>query len=402
MCPNCRASLASSRSRGTRSTPAAGITITPAEIPGGADGQTGQRVGITGFAPHPCRASCRIARPQGTLRVQKRTPSSVDIRGNAPIDPEWYSQIATSGWQQRWLENFTANQAGGSAEEDLVQDGWTDLSRRIRARIMDLPREQRTPPNMLAAFEDSDFEKMEEIRARVDTIVGDRETAARLKAWYRQLCKRPCFHDAYLQAFNTPGTHLVDTDGKGVERITENGIVVAGREYKLDCIIYASGFEVGTEYKRRAGFDLIGRGGVRLSNHWASGMRTKHGIHVHGFPNAFFVQPTQGANLISNVPHNLTEAARTIALMVRHAQTNGFKEIEVTKEAEDRWVELLLTGAGRMIGSPDCTPGYYNNEGREPGPAAKLNVGHPAGPLAYFKYIEGWRNSGQFEGVRFR
>ena len=117
---------------------------------------------------------------------------------------------------------------------------------------------------MLAAFEDSDFEKMEEIRARVDTIVEDRETAAKLKAWYRQLCKRPCFHDEYLQAFNTPGTHLVDTDGKGVERITENGVVVAGREYKLDCIIYASGFEVGTEYKRRAGFDLTGRGGVKL------------------------------------------------------------------------------------------------------------------------------------------
>ena len=85
---------------------------------------------------------------------------------------------------------------------------------------------------MLAAFEDSDFEKMEEIRARVDAIVRDRETAAKLKAWYRQLCKRPCFHDEYLQAFNTPGTHLVDTDGKGVERITENGVVVAGKEYR--------------------------------------------------------------------------------------------------------------------------------------------------------------------------
>ena len=114
---------------------------------------------------------------------------------------------------------------------------------------MQLPREQRIPQNMLAAFEDSDFEKMEEIRARVDTIVRDRETAAKLKAWYRQLCKRPCFHDSYLQAFNTPGTHLIDTDGKGVERITENGIVVAGKEYPLDCIIYASGFEVGTEYQ---------------------------------------------------------------------------------------------------------------------------------------------------------
>ena len=155
--------------------------------------------------------------------------------------------------------------------------------------------------------------------------------------------------------------------------------MVAGKEYKLDCIIYASGFEVGTEYKRRAGFDLTGRGGVKLSDHWASGMRTKHGIHVHGFPNAFFVQPTQGADLISNVPHNLTEAAKTIALMIRHAQTNGFKEIEVTKEAEDRWVELLLTGAGRMIGSPDCTPGY-DNEGRELGPGDQAECRPSGGP----------------------
>jgi hypothetical protein len=114
------------------------------------------------------------------------------------------------------------------------------------------------------------------------------------------------------------------------------------------------------------------------------------------------VQPTQGANLISNVPHNLTEAARTIAMMVRHALDNGFREIEVSKQAEDGWIELLLTGAGMMIGSPDCTPGYYNNEGREPGPAARLNVGHPAGALAYFQYIDAWRNTGQFEGLQFR
>jgi cyclohexanone monooxygenase len=365
-------------------------------------GLADKRVGIIGTGATSVQCVPHLARATKELYVFQRTPSSVDIRDNAPIDPDWFSTIASPGWQLRWLENFTANQAGGNPEEDLVQDGWTDLSRRIRARIQLLPREQRTVANMRAAFEDSDFEKMEEIRNRVDTIVGDRETAAKLKAWYGQLCKRPCFHDSYLQAFNTPGTHLVDTDGKGVEKITADGIVVAGKEYRLDCIIYASGFEVGTEYKRRAGFDMAGRGGIKLSEHWAEGMRSKHGIHVHGFPNAFFVQPTQGANLISNVPHNLTDSAKTIAVLVKHARDNGFKEIEVTREAEDKWVELLLTGVGRMIGGPDCTPGYYNNEGREPGPAARLNVGHPAGALAYFNYIDEWRNSGQFEGLQFR
>jgi cyclohexanone monooxygenase len=361
-----------------------------------------KRVALIGTGATAVQCVPHLARDSGALWVFQRTPSSVDVRGNAPIDPAWFAGIASKGWQQRWLENFTDNQAGGRAEVDFVQDGWTDLSRRIRARVMRLPREQMTPPNMLAAFEDSDYEKMEEIRARVDAIVQDHDTARKLKAWYRQLCKRPCFHDEYLQAFNRPNTTLVDTDGKGVERISERGVVAVGVEYPVDCIIYASGFEVGTEYKRRAGFDLTGRAGLKLSQHWAQGMRTKHGIHAHGFPNAFIVQPTQGANLISNVPHNLTEAGKTIAAIVRHALDAKAREVEVTQEAEDAWLALLLSGPGMLIGSQDCTPGYYNNEGRDPGPSAKLNVGYPLGASAYFRYLDEWRGSGRFEGLEFR
>ncbi len=366
-------------------------------------GLADKRVAIIGTGATSVQAVPHLARAAKALYVIQRTPSSVDVRANAPIDPEWFSEIATPGWQQRWLENFTANQGPGGAEtEDLVKDGWTDLSRRIRAKIFSLPPERMTPANMLAAYEDSDFEKMEEIRSRVDAIVADPGTAQNLKAWYRQLCKRPCFHDAYLQAFNAPNTQLVDTEGKGVERITETGVVVNGREYEVDCIIYASGFEVGTEYKRRAGFDMVGRDGLKLSDAWSEGMKSKHGIHVHGFPNAFFVQPTQGANLISNVPHNLTEAGKTIAIIVKHARAQGAKTVEVTKEAQDAWITLLRSGVGPMLGSPDCTPGYYNNEGRDPGPAAALNVGYPLGASAYFKYLDGWRSAGDFDGLAFR
>jgi len=360
-----------------------------------------KRVAIIGTGATAVQCVPHLAQSTHTLYVIQRTPSSVDVRDNRPTDPEWFKTIATPGWQQRWLENFTANQTGGTEAEDLVKDGWTDLSRRIRSKIQALPVEKRTPALMMAAFEDSDFEKMEEIRDRVDSIVKDHETAQHLKAWYRQLCKRPCFHDEYLQAFNTPGTHLIDTDGKGVEKITERGVVVAGTEYEVDCIIYASGFEVGTEYTRRTGYDVVGRDGVKLSEYWAEGMRTKHGIHVHHFPNMFIVQPTQGANLISNVPHNLTESGKTIATVVRHALDKGYSRVELTQEAEDAWIELLMTGPGRMIGSPDCTPGYYNNEGQEPGPAARYHVGYPAGAMAFFKYIEAWRSSGDFEGLDF-
>ncbi|NUT45107.1 MAG: NAD(P)/FAD-dependent oxidoreductase [Thermoactinospora sp.] len=362
-----------------------------------------KRVAVIGTGATAVQCVPHLARACAELYVFQRTPSSVDVRDNRPTDPAWFAEIATPGWQQRWLENFTGNQTGGLAEEDLVMDGWTDIARRVRARIMALPPEDLTPEKMAQAYEESDFEKMEEIRARVDSIVRDPETARGLKAWYRQLCKRPCFHDEYLQAFNVPGTHLVDTDGRGVERITERGVVAAGVEYEVDCVIYASGFEVTTDYTRRAGYEVTGRDGVTLTGRWAGGMRTLHGIHAHGFPNAFIVQPTQGANLISNIPHNLTEAGRTIAMTLKHALDHGYDEVEVAKEAEDAWIELLLSGPGSILGAAaDCTPGYYNNEGRDAGMKGRLNIGYPQGAMAYFAYIDGWRTSGAFEGLEFR
>jgi cyclohexanone monooxygenase len=364
-----------------------------------------KRVGIIGTGATAVQCVPHLAKACKELFVFQRTPSSVDERNNHPIDPDWFAEIATEGWQLRWLENFTMNQAGGGADEDYVQDGWTALSHMYRDKIRSLKPEEFTPAKMAEAMEDVDFEKMEQIRHRCNEIVQDPNTAEGLKAWYRQLCKRPCFHDEYLQGFNEPGTHLIDTEGKGVERITENAVVVAGKEYEVDCIIYASGFEVGTDQTRRNGFDVAGRDGVKMSDYWSEGMRTKHGINVHGFPNLFIVQPTQGAALISNVPHNLTESGKTIAMMVSHAQATGNSQIEVSKEAEDAWLELLLSGAGRgggVLGSPDCTPGYYNNEGQPRGEGAQLAVGYPQGPMAFFRYLDEWRNSGEFDGIEFR
>jgi len=367
-----------------------------------------KRVGIIGTGATAVQCIPHLARACGELFVFQRTPSSIDVRNNHEIDPEWFDRLEP-GWQQKWLMNFTTLQTGGFADEDLVKDGWTDISQRIRDRVIEAMSSggEFGPEVIQRAFEDSDDEKMNEIRARVDAVVEDEATAQALKPWYRQLCKRPCFHDDYLDAYNTPTVHLVDTDGRGVESIDETGVVVAGEHYDLDCIIYASGFEVGTDYARRSGYDAVGRGGLKLSEHWASGMRSMHGIHVHGFPNLFVVGLNQGANLISNIPHNLTEAGETIAAIVAHAEDNGVDEVEVTEAGESAWVEMLQSAGGGVMrsifGNPDCTPGYYNNEGQPITDEALLNMsGYPSGPVAYFQYIDRWRSSGAFEGLDFR
>ena len=359
-----------------------------------------KRVGIIGTGATAVQCIPHLAASAGELFVFQRTPSSIDIRNNSDTDPEWFATLEP-GWQQEWLLNFTTLQTGGFADEDLVKDGWTDISQRIRDKAIE--NGDFSEEGLLKAYHDSDDEKMVEIRARVDALIEDPEVAERLKPWYRQLCKRPCFHDEYLDSFNRDSVHLIDTDGKGVERIDATGVVAAGEHYELDVLIYASGFEVGTSYERRSGFDTTGRDGATLSQRWADGMVSLHGIHVRDFPNLFVVGPNQGANLISNVPHNLTERGLTIASILRHAEGVGAAEIEVTQEAQDAWIEMLEAG-GRSFGNdPSCTPGYYNNEGKTDEVTGRRNfLGYPDGPVAYFDYIASWRSSGDFEGLEFR
>ncbi|MEL6692830.1 MAG: NAD(P)/FAD-dependent oxidoreductase [Pseudomonadota bacterium] len=360
-----------------------------------------KRVAIIGTGATAVQAVPHLAKATKELLVFQRTPSSIDVRNNEPIDPDWFDSIATPGWQKRWFDNFVDNQSQGFPEEDYVMDGWTELSRRIREKVRQLPPTQWTPDSLLQAFEDADFEKMEEIRQRCETVVEDDKTAEELKAWYRQLCKRPCFHDQYLQAFNEPGTQLVHTDGQGVSEITETGLIANGKEYEVDCIVYASGFEVGSEYTERAGFDPVGRDGLSLSKAWEDGMRTLHGVHVNGFPNAFIVQPSQAANLISNVPHNIVDHADTISTIVAHAESREFRTIEPSQEAQDAWVEMVLSGQGMLIGNTECTPGYYNNEGAGLTEKNRHGLGHPGGAKAYFAHIAAWRESGEFKGLDF-
>jgi len=363
-----------------------------------------RRVGIIGTGATAVQCIPSLGRDAGELYVFQRTPSSIDVRNNHDIDPAWFKALG-EGWQERWLTNFVTLQTGGFADEDLVMDGWTDITLRIRSRMMQLMAggEAPSPELLTRAYEESDDEKMAEIRARVDAIVDDEATAEALKPWYRQLCKRPCFHDEYLQTFNRPNVHLVDTDGRGVTRIDATGAWVGDRHVELDCIIFASGFEVGTPLARRAGFETVGRAGETLSAHWADGMRTKHGMHVHGFPNLFIVQPNQGANLISNVTHNFVEAGRTIAAVIRHALDAGADEVEVTDTAENEWIALLEGTTRGFLGNPECTPGYYNNEGRPIGRRERLNgSGFPDGSAAFFRYIDEWRTSGRFDGLEFR
>ncbi len=367
---------------------------------GNLTGLEGKRVGIIGTGATAVQSVPHLAENAEQLYVFQRTPSSIDVRGNKPTEPAWANSLEP-GWQDHRMKNFNTLVSGGVTDEDLVNDGWTDIIGNLIAISRSRKSENLTMEEMGARMELADFQKMEQIRSRVDELVEDSATAEALKPYYRQFCKRPCFHDDYLPSFNRPNVKLVDTQGRGVERITEKGIVVDGQEYEIDCLILATGFEVGTSYNRRAGYEIIGRKGQTLSEKWANGMRTFHGFQTNGFPNCYFMGVTQGG-FTANFPHLLNEQSVHIAYMISHGMNNNVHCMEATEEAEDQWVDTIKQMAiFSKSFLESCTPGYYNNEGK-PGQGNSLIGGqYGGGPVAFFKILQDWREEGSLQGLTF-
>jgi cyclohexanone monooxygenase len=328
------------------------------------------------------------------LYVFQRTPSTINERNNRVTDPDWVKAL-DAGWQTRRMQNFNILVTGGHQDEDMVSDAWTDVFHNLQAFLKTEANEHEDPA---AVLELADFTKMESLRARIDDVIADHATAEALKPWYRLHCKRPCFSDNYLPTFNRPNVTLVDTGGQGVREITPRGVLVDGHEYELDCLVFATGFEVGTSYTRRQGYETTGRNGRLLSEKWADGVISMHGFFTHDFPNLLLMGVTQ-TGITPNVPHMLRKQAEHIAFVVDRCLTEGIETIEATEEAEQAWGREMREHARTSAAFREsCTPGYINNEGQDsPHAIALSNYG--LGPEAFFRVLQEWRDRGDLSGL---
>ncbi len=363
-----------------------------------------KRVAVIGTGATAIQCVPFIGEHAKELYVFQRTPSSVDLRGNKPTDADWYEALEP-GWQRARRENFAAVLTGQNLTEDLVADGWTDIARRIGISLLsrgdesgDLDMEE-----IMLRAEIADFEKMNEIRARVDdSVQEDFDAAEALKPWYRQFCKRPCFNDEFLETFNRDNVRLVDVaDAKGVEAITDDAVIANGERFEVDCIIYATGFEITTSPHRRVDFDTIGRDGQSLYDHWADGFRTLHGLASHGFPNWFTIGINQNG-LSPNMTAMFDDQAVHVAYVIDTVQSRGHQSVEVTAEAEAEWVDEItkLAGTGAAAFLEECTPGYYNREGR--GVRGNMqNSPYAPGINAFNALLASWRENDDLDGMTF-
>lgn len=355
-----------------------------------------KRVGFVGTGATALQCIPPLGHSAKHLYLLQRTPSTVGIRNNRPVNSQAVARFEP-GWQKRWRENFTKINFGAPVEEDLIGDGWTDLFSELLAS----PRYKGLSGEALQLEMDRvDFEKMEKIRQRINSIVKDPDTAELLKPYYNYLCKRPGFHDEYLHAFNLPNVTLIDTQGAGIERVFEDGVVAGGQKYELDCLIFGTGFETEVTGRLRLLFEVTGKNGLSLMEKWKDGLATLHGLTTGGFPNLFLIPGFNSQAVVTpNVVHMILEYAEHIAFIAKAVRDGDADVFEVTKEAEDEWVRTIIDRRiDRTAFLEACTPGRNNYEGNITARPIQNTV-FGGGPVEYFEILKTWRETGKLPGL---
>ncbi|MGO9267043.1 MAG: flavin-containing monooxygenase [Candidatus Binataceae bacterium] len=307
---------------------------TKADLSGLAD----KVVGIIGTGASAVQAIPRLGAAAKELYVFQRTPSSIDIKDDWETDQKWAAKLHP-GWQAK-------RRAEARQEPELTEKQKAELA-------------AMSPEEKVRRQENANINYMMRIHKRIEEIVEDKATAEALKPWYMFMCKRPCFDNYYLPTYNRPNVHLVDTHGKGITEITAKGPVFEGKQYEVDVLIYATGFEV-----QKTGIynQIKGEHGLDLNDKYRDGIRTLLGIHTHGFPNLFIMGGYQ-ASFQFNLTDMLQSQGDHIAACIDYTRRHGYDSIDVTPEAEEWWVQEVIEHRGKTTRNQDCTPGYYNFEG---------------------------------------
>ncbi|HEY9312506.1 NAD(P)/FAD-dependent oxidoreductase [Williamsia sp.] len=379
---------------------------TGGNLHGGLDKIADKKIAVIGTGSSGIQAIPHLAKGAKHLTVFQRTPSYIFERANYPTDPEWVKSLEP-GWRAARQRNFhnAAFAFYSPGEPDLICDGWTEVSRNLAAKLNATENFEgwaalADPATFMELKEDEDYKAMERLRQRVESIVEDPTTAEALKPYYRNMCKRPVFNDEYLPTFNRDNVTLIDvSETKGVERITEKGIMVDGVEHEFDCIVFASGFEITTALDRQ--YDIApfaGTNGTSLYDHWGKGFRTLHGIMANGFPNHFATGFIQGG-VTAATTLMYEQQADHIAYIIKEASERGVTYVEPTPEAEEGWVQTVRQhSVDNSTFTSECTPGYYNSEGE---PNGRSFLGDPfwGGFYELTELLEGWRATGELEGL---
>jgi cation diffusion facilitator CzcD-associated flavoprotein CzcO len=361
-------------------------------------------VGVIGTGASAIQAIPPLAESSKHLYVFQRTPAAVGVRGDRPTDADFAAKLAP-GWHRERNENFQAVMLGQPVEVDLVDDGWCHHFARINNQPF---APGATVEEYMRQVDEFDYDVMEQHRRRIRETITDPARAELLMPYYKYSCRRPLFHDAFLPALNRDDVTVVDCP-VGIDRITEHGVVVDGHEYEVDCIVYATGFEPEvTPLPRRAGHEIVGRGGTTIAEKWTDGGATLFGLMTAGFPN-LFLMPCPGQQAVVTVNYTLLAevGAEFVAGTIAALDADGVDAFDVTADAEAEWVQRVMSDSMAKAPPPGgipCTPGsrmLFDDDGNMVllDPHAGTYGGGFGDYFGYRDLLADWLARGDFAGL---
>ena len=310
---------------------------------------SGQRVGVIGTGSSGIQTVPVVARQAAHLYVFQRTPNFSIPAWNEALPPER---------QAAWKADYAGHRARARDTRSGIlyeysQRGALETTHEERQAEFER-RWARGGANFVHAFNDlfvdadANHHAAEYVRDRIRTIVQDPATAAVLTPTDHPIgTKRICVDTDYFDTFNRPNVTLVDLRRTPIETITPGGLRTTGKEFALDSIIFATGYDAVTGALDR--IDIRGRDGAVLKEKWAAGPRTYLGLAVAGFPNLFIVTGPGSPSILTNVVVAIEQHVAWVADCIAHMQAGGIDTVEADEAAEDAWVDEVNTVASRTL-----------------------------------------------------
>lgn len=310
---------------------------------------TGLRVGVIGTGSSGVQVIPHIAQQAKHLHVFQRTPHYSVPAKNRPLDPG-----ETARYKARYPEHREAarQSAIGIAGFPVPTQSALEVSAEERTEAYGMGWERGSTgytriytdilKNEVANATASDFVKM-----RIQQVVRDPAVATRLTPRYMIGTKRLCLDTQYFETYNRENVVLVDVSEAPIDQITEHGIRTTAREYELDAIVMATGFDAITGALK--GIDIRGSGGQSLAQKWEAGPRAYLGLMTSGFPNLFLITGPGSPSVLSNVVTSIEQHVEWIADCLAHLRQHGIARMDADLAAEDRWVQTVNEAANATL-----------------------------------------------------
>jgi cyclohexanone monooxygenase len=300
---------------------------------------TGKTVGVIGTGSSGVQTIPELAKQAAHLFVFQRTPTFSLPAGNRPLKDAEVQEIKQNYVD---LRNRARASPTGMASDPLPTQSALKVTPKEREVAYEFRWQAggtaytRTYKDIMLVAESNET-AADFARRKIQSRVSDPVLAEKLTPKDIHIgTKRLCLDTQYFETFNRDNVSLVDIRSTPIQEINGVGVKTNDAEYKLDALIFATGFDAMTG--AILNIDIRTSSGLSMEEKWRAGPLTYLGLMTAGFPNLFMVTGPGSPSVLSNVVVSIEQHVEWISDCIQHLTSNSYEQIEATQAAENNWV----------------------------------------------------------------